>query len=196
MPDPGRLRTVLVIGLTTAAVAGAVYLSQGGGGAAGREGSSGAVSQVEVAAAGAGPAPQVGQPAPDFTAWDTEGREVALADLRGQPVWLVFGATWCANCRAEMPDVAAVASRAAGRAAVVAVYVGEAAETVADYAERLGLDFPQIADSQTQLGAKYRVMGVPMHLFLDADGVIASIDVGPLSQSQALDRLGLPEASR
>jgi hypothetical protein len=71
------------------------------------------------------------------------------------------------------------------------VYVGESAETVGDYVERLDLDFPQIADPRTELGAKYRVMGVPMHVFLDAEGVITSIDVGPLTRAQALDRLGM-----
>jgi peroxiredoxin len=183
---------VLVIALTTVLVAGGVYLAQGrergGGGAAG---ASSGVSRVEITGGGTGPVPEVGEPAPGFAQVDTEGREVALDDLRGKPVWLVFGATWCGNCRAEMPDVAAVAAQLTDRAQVVAVYVGESADTVADYAERLGLDFPQIADAQTEIGGNYRVMGIPMHFFLDADGVITSIDVGPLSQSQALERLGL-----
>ncbi|MDR2348752.1 MAG: TlpA family protein disulfide reductase [Bifidobacteriaceae bacterium] len=191
--SPGWLTTVLVIALTTVLVAGAVYLLQlGGGGADGAAGASSDLSPVEVSGGARGPAPEVGQAAPDFTAVDTEGREVSLADLRGQPVWLVFGATWCANCRAEMPDVAAVASQVSGQAEVVAVYVGEPSSTVADYAERLGLDFPQLADSTTEMSASYRVMGVPTHVFLDADGVVTSIDVGPLNQSQALDRLSWP----
>jgi peroxiredoxin len=189
---PGRLRTVLVIALTTALVAGAVYLLQGGErGESGTGSASGGVSPLEVTGAGDGPAPKVGQPAPDFAVLDTAGQALSLTALRGKPAWLVFGATWCANCRAEMPDLAAVSAQLAGRAQVVAVYIGESAQTVADYADRLGLDFPQVADTRTEVGAQYSVMGVPMHVFLDADGVITSIDVGPLTQSQALARLGL-----
>ncbi|MDR2379590.1 MAG: TlpA family protein disulfide reductase [Bifidobacteriaceae bacterium] len=189
---PGRLRTVLVVALTAALAAGAVYILRGGErSAAGAPGDSGAVTQVEAAGGQNGPAPEVGEPAPNFAETDVEGRQVALEDLRGRPVWLVFGATWCANCRAEMTDVAAVAQQLAGEAQVVAFYFGESAEAVADYAERLGLDFPQIADPLTEIGAKYRVMGVPTHVFLDADGVVTAIDVGPLTQAQALKRLGL-----
>ncbi|MDR2380202.1 MAG: peroxiredoxin family protein, partial [Bifidobacteriaceae bacterium] len=147
---PGRFRTALVIAVTTLLVAGSVYWLQGRAPGAGEAteatGASGGVSQVEVTGAAGGPVPEVGEPAPDFTVLDTAGREIALADLRGQPVWLVFGATWCTNCRAEMTDVAAVAAQLVGQAQVVAVYVGESSQTVADYAERLGLDFPQIAD--------------------------------------------------
>ena len=63
------------------------------------------VSDVEVA--GVQPAPQVGEVAPGFTATATNGEEVSLVALSGRPVWLVFMATWCSACRAEMPDVQA-----------------------------------------------------------------------------------------
>ena len=38
--------------------------------------------------------PLIGQPAPDFTLADLDGRPLALAELRGQPVVVNFWATW------------------------------------------------------------------------------------------------------
>jgi thiol-disulfide isomerase/thioredoxin len=47
--------------------------------------------------------PKVGAPAPSFTASTFGGREVALADLKGEVVILNYWATWCVPCRAELP---------------------------------------------------------------------------------------------
>src|SRR3990167_5089782 len=40
---------------------------------------------------------------PDFTARTVEGQTVSLAGLRGKVVLLNFWATWCQECRPEMP---------------------------------------------------------------------------------------------
>jgi peroxiredoxin len=191
----GRLRTVVVIAVTTVVVVAGVWLVNGGvdGKAVAPSASAGGVSQVELAADQSGPAPKVGEPAPDLTAFDTKGQAVVLEELRGKPVWLVFGATWCTNCRAEMPDVAKAVQSAGDDAHVVAIYVGEGVDKVTGYAERLGLEFPQVADSYTDIGSRYRVMGIPAHFFIDPEGIITAIDVGQLTTEQALDRLGLAE---
>src|SRR5665647_2652833 len=56
---------------------------------------------VELSGPGGGAAPKIGSPAQDFTGTTVDGKEVSLSSLKGHPVWLTFGASWCAACVAE-----------------------------------------------------------------------------------------------
>lgn len=146
-------------------------------------------SDVEVT--GAAEAPRAGDAAPSFSAVDLEGAPVVFEAYRGKPVWVLFVATWCAQCRVEAPDVqAAHAER--DDVEVLAVYLGEDQRTVGGYAERVGLTFEQVPDPVNEIAAAYGVRAIPAHYFVDADGVVQEVAVGALSHEQingALDRL-------
>lgn len=129
--------------------------------------------------------PQPGQVAPDFTADAVDGSQVSLAGFRGHPVWLTFGATWCAQCRAEAPDIQAAYERARpSGAVVVAVYLEEDAAAVRTYTERVGMTFVHVPDPKAVVSSLYRVQGVPYHVFIGPDGVIDSVQFGILSREQ------------
>lgn len=114
-----------------------------------------------------------------------EGKEVSLSDFQGQPVWLTFGASWCAACKAESYDIQSTyAAHQAEGAVVLAVFISEDDATVRDYAARVGLTFPAIADPNTDIASAYRVLGVPAHFFIDSQGVVRSMSTGTLSAQQ------------
>jgi peroxiredoxin len=69
---------------------------------------------------------QVGDPAPDFTLRDTEGREFHLAAELGKgPVVLVFGSLSCPYCAGEHAPLKALIEEYHTRALVVFVYTAE-----------------------------------------------------------------------
>ncbi len=151
----------------------------------------GAASFTTISLTGdaSGPRPLVGSTPPDFAATTVTGEAFRLADLRGRPVWLTFGASWCADCRAESPELQATYERyAPAGLAMVSVWIDEGDQDVRDYAARAGLDFTMIADPSRALAGRYRVYGLPTHLLIGPDGTIREIRLGGLRASE-MDRL-------
>lgn len=139
----------------------------------------GQVSEVEVSESNDA-APEIGQPAPEFTARTLEGETVDIADL-DKPVWITFNATWCSNCRAEMPDIQKAVDEWGEDIDIVSVYIQDSPTSVATYVNTLGLTGKQIVDDSDKIGSLYRVAGVPSHYFIGEDGTLRGIDVGVLS---------------
>lgn len=54
------------------------------------------------------PVLKAGETAPEFSAPDTLGQMVSLSDYKGSYVVLDFWATWCPDCRDELPELKAV----------------------------------------------------------------------------------------
>jgi peroxiredoxin len=181
IPGGERFRTVAIMLLVGAAIAGATYLID-------RSGATG-YTTIELSGDVSGPRPLVGEAPPDFAATTVDGEAFRLADLSGRPIWLTFGATWCADCRAEAPDLQATYRRyAPAGLAVVSIWIEEGDQDVRDYASRVGLDFTKIADPSTALASRYRIYGLPTHFFIAPDGAIREIRLGGL-RAEEMDRL-------
>ncbi len=181
-----RAGTLGVLAVTTVLVLLGAYLVQRPAGEPTAPGDArGAVQSVEVAGGSRGPAPSVGQPAPDFTAPAVDGSSLTLSALRGRPVWLTFGASWCAGCRVEAPDIQDAAERSRGHGtAVVSVYLSESPPDVRAYADRLRLSFTHVPDPDTRISSAYRVLGIPTHVFIDREGTVREMRVGVLTPEQ------------
>lgn len=174
-----RLGTMVVLAVTALVVSVAAYAMD----RSHAVGSSG-ITAVNLTG-NAGPAPVVGKPAPGFTATTTDGTPLSLQSLHGHPVWLTFGASWCAACRAEAADIEATYQKVKPSGAVVVeVFISEDAGAVKGYGQRVGLTYPKIADPNTDISSEYRVLGIPAHFFIDANGVLRSVKEGSLTPEQ------------
>jgi cytochrome c biogenesis protein CcmG/thiol:disulfide interchange protein DsbE len=178
-----RFGTVLVLAVTAALVmVGAYMVNKPSAAQAG-------VSAVDVTA-GSGPAPKVGAPAQDFTATTADGKQVSLSSYKGKAVWLTFGASWCAACVAEAPDIQAASEKFKASVVVLGVFINEDSSTVRDYAARVGLTFPIVADPDSKIAGEYRVYGIPAHFFIDKAGILRATKTGGLSPEQMATSLG------
>jgi cytochrome c biogenesis protein CcmG/thiol:disulfide interchange protein DsbE len=174
-----RLGTLLVLAVTAAIVMGGAYLVDRP--AAAQAGT----TAVKLSGTGGGAAPKIDSPAQDFTATTVGGKQVSLSSYKGQPVWLTFGASWCAACVAEAPDIESTYQKFKAKGIVVlAVSISEDSAAVKDYATRVGLTFPMVADPDTRIASVYGVYGIPAHFFIDKSGILRSVKTGDLSRDQ------------
>jgi peroxiredoxin len=174
-----RFGTLLVLAVTAAVViVGAYLIDRPTATAAG-------IQAVQLSGPGGGAAPKIGSPAQDFTATTVDGKQVSLSSYIGHPVWLTFGASWCAACKAEAPDIEATYEKFKAQGVVVlAISISEDSATVRDYGDRIGLTYPQVADPDTRIASAYRVSGIPAHFFIDSSGVLRLVKTGGLSPEQ------------
>jgi cytochrome c biogenesis protein CcmG/thiol:disulfide interchange protein DsbE len=129
------------------------------------------------------PAPAMGHPAPDFTLSVTSGGEITLSALRGMPVVLNFWATWCPPCRAELPELQAASEKYAGQVAIVGVNQAESPGAVGAFVKGLGLTFQMPLDTRAGVSRAYAVRSLPTTFFIDRQGVIRQIQIGPLTEA-------------
>lgn len=106
---------------------------------------------------------------------DSEGKDMTLADFRGQVTLLNFWATWCAPCRKEMPDLDALQRDLGGADFQVAPMSrdrGGAVEKGFAFYQEIGVrNLPLFVDPKTPgLAQDFAVMGLPVSVLLDREG--------------------------
>lgn len=112
---------------------------------------------------------------------DLDGHELDLGDLAGEPVWIVFWATYCHACREEEPDLRRAYARYRGDGLVVlAIDTGEPAEDVRRYVEQRRLPWQIALDPDLKAFDAYGAIGTPTHYFIDREGRIVSRAFGRL----------------
>jgi peroxiredoxin len=113
-------------------------------------------------------------PAPQFTLKDLNGKTVRLSGYKGKVVLLNFWATWCAPCRAEMPDLVKLQREyeTRGLQVVGVTYPDYSRRAVQKIARQLKVNYP-IVFSSRELAAKYNVGEVlPATIIIDQEGKI------------------------
>ena len=123
-----------------------------------------------------------------FQLTDLNGAPIRLADLRGKAVWVNFWTTWCPPCQSEVPILRELSERYKDRGlALVAISVQETTPAdVAAYAARYQLPYTIGFDGSGKVFHAYKAYGLPTQIFIDSNGVIASIVGAPLDEAGAV----------
>ena len=109
----------------------------------------------------------------DVAFMSEDGEEMTLADLNGQYTLLNFWATWCAPCRKEMPDLAALQNQLGGEDfQVVTVATGRNPRPAMEaFFDEIGVDnLPLHTDARQSFSRSMGVLGLPVTLIIDPQG--------------------------
>ncbi|MCX8112926.1 MAG: AhpC/TSA family protein [Bacteroidia bacterium] len=119
-----------------------------------------------------------GQPAPDITLPDTEGKIRRLSDLRGKWVLIDFWASWCRPCRMENPNVVRLYQKYKSRGfEIFGVSLDQNREAWLQAIRNDNLTWIHVSDLRgwQSAGAQlYRVSGIPFTVLVDPEGRISA----------------------
>jgi cytochrome c biogenesis protein CcmG/thiol:disulfide interchange protein DsbE len=127
------------------------------------------------------PSALIGKPVPEFALAPLRGGQPGLssADLQGDGVKLVnIWASWCGPCRAEHPQLMALADSGV---TVHGINYKDRPDAAAGFLDELGDPYALIgADATGRTGIEFGVYGVPETFVIDGDGIIVYRHVGPI----------------
>jgi len=129
---------------------------------------------------------QMGDVAPNFTLTTLDGKQVSLSQFRGKPVMLNFWYSTCPGCLAEIPGMQRfyAAQQAAGKDFVIlGVNSVDDAQTAQQFAQQYGLTYSLALDDNQQVATLYHLTATPTSYFIDRQGIIRSVVVGPVDAS-------------
>lgn len=102
-----------------------------------------------------------------------EGKPVSLQSIIGKkPVYLKFWATWCLDCRRELPHLEQTYQKYHDKLTIYAVNlnINETDEYIRNLQEKNHLTIPILMDNNGSIAGNFDFQGTPFHVLLDAKG--------------------------
>src|SRR2546426_240874 len=131
----------------------------------------------------------LGQAAPELAIQQLDGPKLGIQQLRGKPVVVNFWASWCGPCAQEVP-VLSEASSSHPNIAFVGAAMQDTNAGVQIFEQQHKHAYPVgpiVSGSYQAFG----VVGPPVTVFINSDGVVAASFTGPLDASTLDHYLGL-----
>ena len=128
--------------------------------------------------------------APDFTLTTVTGETVALADLRGQVVIVNFWASWCPPCREEAAYLEASWRKYQDQGVVfIGVDYLDTRPKALAYIEEFDITYPNGPDIGQKIARAYKIQGVPETFYIDQQGQLRGVKIGPLYPPELDDKI-------
>lgn len=121
---------------------------------------------------------EVSGAAPDFTLPGV-GKEIKLADYKGQVVYLDFWASWCSPCQDSFPWMSAMQAKYKEQGVTfIAINVDRKQKDADEFLAKTPAGFAIAFDSKGKTPKLYDVMGMPTAFIIGRDGKILHSHIG------------------
>lgn len=132
---------------------------------------------------------QAGQAIADFkltlySGYEANGAaEINLSDLRGKVVVINFWASWCKPCEQEAAELqqAWTEYEPSGNVVFLGVDYVDTETDARVYMKKFGITFANGPDLATKISQYFRIRGVPETYFVDKEGVLRYVQIGPFT---------------
>lgn len=121
---------------------------------------------------------------PLYSGYEMDGKsEINFEDLRGKVVVLNFWASWCKPCEQEAAELQAAWKEyePTGEVIFIGVDYVDTEPQARVYLKKFEITFPNGPDLATRITQYFRIKGVPETYFVDKEGVLQYVQVGPFS---------------
>ena len=127
--------------------------------------------------------------APTFSFTTFEGEKISLEDMRGKGVVLNFWASWCNPCREEAVMLEETWQREKENNIV---FIGldylDQEPAAKAYLQEFAISYANGPDLRSQAARVYGIKGVPETFFIDPQGKIAQLVIGPIVSDDQMNQ--------
>ncbi|MEW5938948.1 MAG: TlpA disulfide reductase family protein [Chloroflexota bacterium] len=121
---------------------------------------------------------------PLFSGYEYQGKsEFNLKDVRGKVVVINFWASWCKPCEQEAAELQAAWEHyePTGQVVFLGVDYVDTEPEARVYLKKYGITYPNGPDMGTRVSQLFRTTGVPETYFIDKNGVLRFVQIGPFA---------------
>jgi len=136
------------------------------------------------------PMAAIGKPVPDFDLVYYEGykynntAQMKLSDFKGKVVMINIWASWCKPCEQEAPELEEAWQfyKDSGDVVFIGVDYVDTPAGANGYLKKFNITFPNAPDLRSNISSILnRQMGVPETYFIDRQGVLRQVKIGPFT---------------
>ncbi len=125
-----------------------------------------------------------------------DGKPLDWESYRGKVVLVDFWASWCSECRRELPNIKANLKAYEGKGfEVLGICIDDDRSAAEQYIKQADVTWPNVYDDggEGSMAEKYGIIGIPQAILVNKDGVVVTMLArGPYLGSHLRELLGDP----